>query len=251
MTTAQRRPLIKTLLDRVIPPSTDFFSLLVQQCDNAVACTEALVAYMETGDEQYALRVRELEHVGDKIKAQNLELLHRAFSTPIDREDIFRATTVIDTLLNYAKTTVREMGLLRLPPDQHTQAMAKLLDSGARDLQAGFSALPKKPEQAASAAEQARKTERKTEKIYRAALAELFDAEHYLATLTDAHRDDANTLEVLLKPLEQDQRAAVASSVAFVVEIMKRREVYRHMSNAADRVALAGETLNDIVVKMT
>ena len=35
-----------------------------------------------------------------------------------------------------------------------------------------------------------------------------------------------------------------------VIEIFKRREVYRHLSNAADRVAEAGETLHDIVVKL-
>ncbi len=34
------------------------------------------------------------------------------------------------------------------------------------------------------------------------------------------------------------------------MEAFKRREVYRHMSNAADRLAHAGATLYDIVVKI-
>ena len=35
-----------------------------------------------------------------------------------------------------------------------------------------------------------------------------------------------------------------------VIEIFKKREVYRHLANMADRLAHAGDTLHDIVVKM-
>jgi len=35
-----------------------------------------------------------------------------------------------------------------------------------------------------------------------------------------------------------------------MTEILKRREVYRHLSNGADRLARAGQTLHDIVVKI-
>ena len=34
------------------------------------------------------------------------------------------------------------------------------------------------------------------------------------------------------------------------VNMFKRREIYRHLSNAADRVAAAANTLEDIVVKI-
>ncbi|MCE9685136.1 DUF47 family protein [Shewanella sp. AS16] len=251
MTNEERPSFLKQLVARIVPTTTDFFALLVEQCANAAQCTGSLVSYMETGDERYANQTKVLEHEGDRLKERNLESLHRAFSTPIDREDIFRAVTSIDAVLNYAKSTVSEMYLLGLPPDPHTLAMAQLLDEGTNALLSGFNALQKDPEKASQEAERARKTERKTENIYRTALTELFDAEHYLAHQTAAHRLDANTLEVLLEPLDPAEREAVASSVAFVVEIMKRREIYRHMSNAADRVALAGETLRDIVVKIT
>ena len=35
-----------------------------------------------------------------------------------------------------------------------------------------------------------------------------------------------------------------------VMDVFKKREVYRHMSNAADKMAKAGEILRDIVVKL-
>ena len=42
---------------------------------------------------------------------------------------------------------------------------------------------------------------------------------------------------------------AVRDCLDFVVSRIKRREVYRHLSNAADRLAHAGEALRDISVK--
>lgn len=241
--------LLKKFASRLLPKSEDFFSLLVAQCENAVQCSESLLNYMRTGDEAHANQARIFEKEGGRLKERNLEALHQAFSTPIDREDIYRSIVAIDDVLSYAETTVREMHLLGLPPDEHTLAMAVLLNEGSLALHSGFIALQKMPEKAKLEADRARTTERKTENLYRAALVELFDANHYMATLTDAHRLGASDLEVLLEPLDVPERQAVASSVQFILEIMKRREVYRHMSNAADRVALAGEILHDIVVK--
>ena len=37
--------------------------------------------------------------------------------------------------------------------------------------------------------------------------------------------------------------------VEFVIDRIKRREVYRHLSNAAERLARVGETLHDLSVK--
>ena len=234
---------------RLFPSTPDFYALLIEQCETVVQGSSALVDFMQSGSAADSDRVRDLEHAGDRIKQRNLDVLHRAFATPMDREDIFRAISAIDNVLNYAKTTVREMHVLGLPPDEHTLAMAKLLQEGSEALLSGFSALKKHPDESEKFAERARKTERRTEKIYRSAVAELFDAAHYAATLTDAHRADAEALDVLLSSLNTPQRQAVSGGVAFVLEILKRREVYRHMSNAADRVAQAGEVLHDIVVK--
>ena len=41
------------------------------------------------------------------------------------------------------------------------------------------------------------------------------------------------------------------TAINLVIEIFKRREVYRHLSNAADRLARAGEVLHDIVVNIS
>lgn len=250
MTDKQAPSWLQRLKERIFPPVTDFYQLLNQQCDLVEQGMAALAQYMASGDEQAALRVKTLEHQGDKAKQLNLDALHQAFATPMDREDIYRAIAAIDDILNYAKTTVKEMELLQIKPDEHTLEMAKLMHQGARALKHGFAQLEKQPLAAEADAVEAHKTERMTEKVYRKALAELFDPAHYLQTQTTEQRRDAEALAVLMPTLADEQNQAITPGVGFVLEILKRREIYRHMSNGADRVAFASEVLHDIIAKV-
>lgn len=242
--------LARRLWERVFPRTPDFYALLNAQCELVVSGTEELVAYMETREDGHADRVLELEHQGDQLKARNMTTLHRAFATPMDREDIYRSIAALDEIINYAKATIREMRGLKLGPDEHTRAMAELMHRGALALQRGYAKLEKQPLQAEGDAEAARKTERATEKVYRTALSELFDAGHYMATLTPEQQRTAESMDVLLREMTEREAGAITSAVGFLVEILKRREVYRHMSNGADRVVRAGEVLHDIVAKI-
>jgi uncharacterized protein Yka (UPF0111/DUF47 family) len=221
------------MVDRVFPRMPDFYGLVNDQCRLVVEAMGVFAEFMATGDEQQGLRVRELEKRGDELKARNTEILSRAFATPMDREDIYRAIVAIDEVVNYAKTTVREMEVLAVTPDAYTREMALLLKEGAEALQRGFAKLHTDPASAEDDAQAARKAERNTEKTYRRALAELFQADDYIAML------------------DSREEHAEAKAMARVVDMFKRREIYRHLSNAADRVAHAGEILHDIVVQIS
>lgn len=239
---------VSRLVDRVFPRMPNFYGLLNEQCDLAVESMSEFVAFMSSGNWDKATRVRELEKQGDELKARNIDVLNKAFSTPMDREDLYRAIVTVDHIINYAKTTVREMELLEVQPDNYTLEMAQLLHQGALALQRGFRKLSTDPASAEEDADAARKAERNTEKIYRRALAELLDADLYIRN-HDKHKVAVASLEGLLEPLGQHSEP-VAVAFAFVVDTFKRREVYRHLSNAADRLAHAGEVLHDIVVKI-
>ncbi len=222
------------ILDRVFPRTPDFFRLLTEQTAILVKAMDEFVAFMqEEGAKARGKAVRQLEHEGDELKERNLDILNRAFSTPMDREDIYRAITTIDHIINYSKTTVREFEVLDLKPDAHTLAMAEILRDGAHSLHAGFSKLATDPAAAEADAQATRKAERRIEKIYRGALAELFGQ----ATLME-------------EALKHGDKHAEAKAMHVVVETFKRREVYRHLSNAGDRLAHAGEVLHDIIVKL-
>lgn len=206
--------IFRRLFDRVFPKMPDFFTLLTDQCQQVARTAGLLVEFMESGDPATGQMIRRDEHEADRIKVHNLHTLNEAFSTPIDREDLYRAIIDLDEVVNYCKTTVSEMDVLALTPDKHCLEMAMHIKLGSDALALGFSRLAKTPREAAADADAARKAERKVEKAYRRAIAELFQGDDY-------------------------------------IHMFKRREIYRHLSNAADRMANCANTLHDIVVKMT
>ena len=247
--TSESESRLSRLLNAMFPRMPDFHRLLNDQCDLVVCAMDVFVAFMETGDAAKAKEVRRLEHEGDKLKARNIDVLNRSFSTPFDREDIYRAITAIDEGLNYAKTTVREMEILGVEPDRHMLELARLLHRAAAALQAGFGEVKANPSEAERQAAAVRKTERQAEKVYRKAIAELFDPEHYVQDLTMRRTEPGDDLAPLLEPMAQQDCTAVMRGLAFVMGALKRREVYRHLSNASDHMAHAGDILHDIVVK--
>lgn len=240
---------VSRLLNAMFPRMPDFYGLLNDQCNLVMLGMDAFVTFMETGDEAIAREVRRLEHEGDRLKARNIDVLNRSFATPFDREDVHRAIMAIDDGLNYAKTTVREMEILGVEPDAHMLELARFLQQGGKALQSGFAKLKANPSEAERDAAAVRKTERRAEKVYRKAIAELFDPEHYVRELANRHREPREDLDLLLEPMDQAGCAPVARGLSFVMEALKRREVYRHLSNASDHMANAGDVLHDIIVK--
>jgi uncharacterized protein len=235
--------LLQRLRARFLPSMPDFYRLLIEHAEVVVAGTDTLLRFVQEDDPELGRKVRQLEHEGDKLKARNLQILHKAFATPIDRDDIYRVVESIDEVLNYCKTTVVEMGILQIAPDQHIVEMATLLDSGARSLLQALQHLEAEPERADMDARAARKVERLVEKAYRRGLAELFDPQRLQSEVT-AHRpagEDREAIEVW----RQQQ------TLILVTRVMKRREIYRHLSNAADHLSNAGQVIEDAISKST
>jgi uncharacterized protein Yka (UPF0111/DUF47 family) len=114
--------------------------------------------------------------------------------------------------------------------------MARSILEGTRELLEGYRLLDAEAEAAEPRSRAARKSERRVEAAYRDALAELFDTSHLLS---DVRRRSSGA----------DPKDEVLVEV--VGEVLKRREIYRHLSNAADRVTRAGEILGDIIAKTT
>ena len=202
------------VLERFFPHTPDFFRLLSEQCVMVLQTVDYLVGFMESADLELAAKVKQNEHDADIVKVRNIHQLNQAFSTPIDREDIYRSIMDLDEIVNYCKSTVGEMDVLGVSPDAFTLEMSQLLRGGVESLAQGFGRLASTPHKAAENADAARKAERRVERVYRRAIADLFQGTDY-------------------------------------VNMFKRREIYRHLSNAADRLAHCGNTLHDIVVKIT
>ena len=205
---------VTRIVDRVFPRMPDFYGLIERQCEQVCKAMDVFVQFMETGDRGLGKRVRTLEKQGDELKARNMEILNRAFATPMDREDIYRAIVTIDEILNYAKTTVREIEALDIKPDAHMAGMARLIRDGSMALRDGYRRLSTAPAEVQGYAAAARKAERHIE------------------------------------ALSNKAQNAEEEAMRYVIQMFKRREVYRHLSNAADRVEHAASVLHDIAVQI-
>lgn len=220
------------LMDRVFPIMPDFFRMMSEQCDVAVKATSAFVQFMETGSEEILNEIRRLEREADDIKGRNINALYRAFATPMDREDILGAIQTLDYVINYTKITAREMGVLDFDSDKYILEMAVLLKDGVEALQRGYGKLATSPALADEDATFARSAERKMEQTYRRALAHLYDKELHT------------------QMLQEKGTATAADTLSIALDILRTREVYRNMYEAADQLLEASRVLHYIVVKI-
>lgn len=190
--------------------------MLVKQADYAVRGLQALENFSQTGDRSQAETVTRLEKEADDLRRVLIEELNRTFVTPIDREDIFALSRAIDDMLDYANTTVEEMTLLNVEPNDYVRQLVSVLHEAASNIHRGVRHLNSYPKIATDYAVRAKGLENRAEAIYREALRALFA--------------DVRDLES-------------------VVYVLKMREVYRHLSNTADRGDEAANIITDIVVK--
>lgn len=206
-------------LRRFLRPRPDrFIEMLVKQADYTVQAVEALLGYLNEPGKKHAEEVTRLEKEADEIRRILIDELNRTFVTPMDREDIHALSRTIDDVLDYAYTTVGEMDMLEVTPNDYLRRMVSLIRDAAHEIHMGVLRLSDHPGVAEDHAVRAKALENRVEAVYREALADLF---------------------------HQPQ------DVEHVVEMLKLREIYRHLSNAADRGDEAANVLTDIVVKTT
>jgi len=200
------------------PKQDNFMRYLTQQAEIDVRGLEALLAYMRHPSLESAEQVNRAEGDADEVRRILVDDLNRTFVTPIDREDIYNLSRAVDDVIDYAYTTVDEMTMLGVQPDEYLQRMAELLVDATREIHLALQRLDDHPGVAQEHARRAKKVENETEKTYRKAVAELFSG-----------------------PAEPGN----------IVCMLKKREIYRHLSNAADRADEAANVISNIVVKTT
>ena len=193
-----------------------FIELIIKQAEYTVEAMQKLLEYVREPSAEIAQEVTSIEKKADEVRRVLIDELNRTFVTPIDREDIFALSLTIDDVLDYADTTVEEMHMLRVAPNAFMERMVSLLTDAAREIYMGVMRLEDHPNVANDHAVRAKALENRMESVYREAIADLF---------------------------------AMPRDIDHVVEMLKLREIYRHLSNAADRGDQAANVLGDIVVK--
>ncbi|MFN8385026.1 MAG: DUF47 family protein [Anaerolineales bacterium] len=195
-----------------------FNKLIQEQAAVTFEGLKLLVKYLETQSPEIADQLALKEKEADETRRILIDELNRNFVTPFDREDIFALSRSIDDVIDYADSTVSEMAILNVSPTSYMTRMGSLLKDAAYEIHQAVLRLEKHPAVATDHAQRAKALENRVEGVYREAVADLFRGPE------DIHH---------------------------VVEMLKLREVYRHLSNAADRGDEAANIIADIVVKKT
>jgi uncharacterized protein len=193
-----------------------FITRLIEQSRLVEEGAHALTSYMKKPSNKNATLIRTYEKQADEIRRIMIDELNRTFVTPIDREDLYSLSRAIDDILDYAYSTVNEMEMLQVEPNKFLQEMADMLKLGAEEIHLAMQRIENHPNVADSHALRAKGIENRMEELYATAIADLF-----------THPDDLKE----------------------VVNMLKLREIYRHMLYAVRSTEQAGNIISDIVIK--
>jgi uncharacterized protein Yka (UPF0111/DUF47 family) len=202
----------RSLVRNFVPEVPDFATLLGRQSAHVRKTIDDLVEYVRRPEASLRDRLHRDEEEAERLRDENMGRLNSAFSTPFDREDIYRAIEELDWIVVHTRRTAREMEILGVSPDNFIREICLEIQTGVTALQTGFAQLGSDTKAAYRQAEAARGIDRRARNLYEEALGELFKGDN-------------------------------------VVEMLKRREIYHHLADGAKRVRKTAEVLQDIVVK--
>lgn len=193
-----------------------FVALLCDQARLAVESLELLQGLERepVSREQRAGAVKQVEREGDETRRILIDELIRTYSTPFDREDIFALSRSIDDIIDAADEAAREILAFRIRPPEVAEMTDVLLD-GARHIRLAVGELLDHPRVAVDHAVRAKRCENRIDDLYHAAVDDLFDGPEVTS------------------------------------ELLKAREIYRHLKNSADCIDRTADEISAIVIKRT
>jgi uncharacterized protein len=187
--------------------------LHLQHCGLLLRAALTLERFMESPTPDAADEIAQLAKESDGVLKETIRALADTFVTPFDRQDIYGLAIDIDDMISYLDSAAGEIMLFKVEPTPQMVEIAKLMAGAAAEINTSLQLIEREPLVAVNHSTRASDAENQVEDIYRRALAELFET-------TDFQR------------------------------IFKLREVYRHLSNVADRADAIGKMLGKIAVKV-
>lgn len=193
-----------------------FVALLSDQARLAVESLHLLQDFERESmtREQGAHAVKRVEREGDETRRILIDELMRTYSTPFDREDIFALSRTIDDIIDAADEAAREILTFKIRPPEIAEMTDVLLD-GARHIRLAVGELLDHPAVAVEHAVRAKRCENRIDDLYHAAVDDLFDGPELTS------------------------------------ELLKAREIYRHLKNSADCIDRTADEISVIVIKRT
>jgi uncharacterized protein Yka (UPF0111/DUF47 family) len=204
------------MFSRLMPREGRFFELFDAIAAKVVEGARELAALMGDIDQLQSRmrRIDTLEKEADAINHNTLQLLHKTFITPLDRDDIHALTTRLDDILDMAHScaaTISEFDIQKLTPE--TKQLADLCLEASVLVKEGVALISdmKHASRILEVCKEIGRIEDESDHVMRAAMARIFRE-------------------------EPDVR-----------QVMKLRTVYERLEDMADRCYIVATILEGIV----
>jgi hypothetical protein len=121
---------LEALVARIslVPQRREFYELYNQAAANTIEIARCLTTLLEhypaDGDELIG-RIKDLEHEGDRLTHELIDLLNRTFVTPFDRDDMYRLASALDDICDHideAADNLVGFGVQEVRPPARAQA---------------------------------------------------------------------------------------------------------------------------------
>ncbi|MFA9275528.1 MAG: DUF47 domain-containing protein [Candidatus Aquirickettsiella gammari] len=204
------------MFGRLMPTEGKFFDLFNQHAELCVKGSKEMVALMTNFDD-LEIRVHAIESIekqADTVTYTAIELLHKTFITPIDRDDIHKLITKMDDILDLledAAQTISLYDIREITPE--AQRLAELCLACALKVKDAVALLHNmdNSRQILTICEEIDRLESDADHVMRAAMSKLFRDEpdvrnliklkaiyEILETVTDRCEDVANIIEGII-----------------------------------------------------
>ncbi|MES2069544.1 MAG: DUF47 domain-containing protein [Pseudomonadota bacterium] len=204
------------MFGRLMPTEGKFFELFNQHAELCVKGAKEMVALMTNFDdlENRVHAIEGIEKQADKVTYNTIELLHKTFITPLDRDDIHKLITRMDDILDLledAGQTISLYDIREITPE--AKRLAELCLGCAEKVRAAVALLNNmdNSREILLICEEIDRLESDADHVMRAAMSKLFRDEpdvrnliklkaiyEILETVTDRCEDVANIIEGII-----------------------------------------------------
>ena len=118
------------MFERLMPKEIAFFDYFERMAAKILEGCTAVLELLEdcTNVAEKARRIKVIEHEGDLITHQCIEMLHKTFITPFDRDSIHRLITKMDDILDLAEAVSDRVSVYEMDsPTDEARQLARVL----------------------------------------------------------------------------------------------------------------------------
>jgi uncharacterized protein len=204
------------MFGRLMPNEGKFFELFIQHADLCVKGAKEMVTLMTNFDdlENRVHAIESIEKQADKVTYATLDMLHKTFITPLDRDDIHKLITRMDDILDLLEDAAQTISLYDIKAiTPEAKRLAELCLTCTEKVKSAVGMLHNMDNsgQILSICEEIDRLESDADHVMRAAMSKLFRDEpdvrnliklkaiyEILETVTDRCEDVANIVEGII-----------------------------------------------------